>query len=216
MLTHITRNPYVSDLSFEISTTLKEIHSKRRSTRNFTGEQINPLIIENAIKIAGSAPSGANKQPWQFNIIGNDQLKEKFKSCALKEEEDFYINRPNMKWVKDLKHLHTNEDKSFLSKASHIICIFYQNSSSTTPQDKNYYAKESTGIATGMLISALHLCGVSTLTYTPRNMRFMNHLFDLDNSYKPYMAVIAGVAPTKLQVPQITKKTIEQIATFYP
>jgi len=216
MLENIARPQFNENLSHDISQALMEIAKKRRSTRNFTGELIPDNIIQNSIEIAGSAPSGANRQPWLFNVTKSTKGKQIIKEICEMEERDFYIHKPNKKWVEDLRPFHTNEDKSFLLDSSHIISIFYQNiNRDNLEAQKNYYAKESTGIACGMLINNLHLSGVSTLTYTPKRMQSMRKLFGLDNSWLPFMLVIAGIAPKSLEVPQMTKKSIDEICRFW-
>ncbi|MBD66046.1 MAG: nitroreductase family protein [Halobacteriovoraceae bacterium] len=212
MLSHIKRKKFQVEQSRAIAQELLDIFRARRSTRDFVSEKIDDEIIENAIRVAGTAPSGANKQPWHFVSVGDENIKSDLRLAAKKQELDFYINRPNQQWLKDLKHIHTNEDKEFLLHASHYICVFYRN---TDEEGKNYYAKESTGLATGMLISALHLSGVSCLTYTPKNMNFMRESLNLPKDFKPFMMIVAGIPPENLEVPVLKQKSLDQISDFY-
>ena len=210
MLEKKWKNNYCPKNSFQVSSTLLETYKKRRSTRAYSGEIIPEETIQNAIKIAGSAPSGANKQPWMFYSVSDLKSKNEIKALAEKEEIDFYQLKPNKTWIEDLKHLHTNEDKSFLSDASHLIPVFYKN---INPEDKskNYYAKESVGIATGFLLSALHLSGISTLTYTPKHMKFLKSYLDVPAEYHAFMVIVAGIPPKEYGVPTIEKKTLDDI-----
>lgn len=202
--------------SLEISKGLVSSFKKRRSTRVFTGQKIPEEIIDNAIRVAGLAPSGANKQPWHFAKISDKKTIKKVRVLSEKREREFYIEKPNQKWIDDLKHLNVSEDKSFLDNASHIIPVFYENSNIIDGEiSKNYYAKESVGIATGMLLSALHLTGVQTLTYTPTKMSFMRELLGLDKSFKVFMVIIVGISPGEYQVPDITKKSLSEISRTY-
>ncbi len=212
-----TKNTYQEQQAIETSQKLLSLYRKRRSTRFFTDQKIDQKIINNAIATAGSAPSGANRQPWLFCSVSCPQLKKQIRQLSEAEEENFYVKKPNKQWVKDLEFLHPKKEKPYLEYASHLILVFYKNQTITDEQEiqKNYYAKESTGIATGMLISALHLSGVSTLTYTPRRMKFMQELLEIDKSYIPFMLVVAGIAPEEFDVPMIKKKDLEQISKHY-
>ena len=216
MMDEIERKIYDHELSKNISNDLVKIFKKRRTIREYTGEKVNEEVIDNALRIAGSAPSGANKQPWLFCKISNKKIIHHIRLLSEHEEDDFYVKRPNYNWIEDLKHLHTNEDKKFLDNASHLIPIFYRNFDLLDGhKKKNYYAKESTGVAVGMLISALHLSGLATLTYTPKRMNYLKKLLNLDESYQSFMIVVVGVAPEKTQVPSITKKELSQISKSY-
>ncbi|MEE3077790.1 MAG: nitroreductase family protein [Bdellovibrionota bacterium] len=202
--------------SLEISKGLVSSFEKRRSTRVFSGQKIPEEIIDNAIRVAGLAPSGANKQPWHFAKISDKRTIKKVRELSEIREREFYIEKPNQKWIDDLKHLNVDEDKSFLDNASHIIPVFYENTSVIDGElSKNYYAKESVGIATGMLLSALHLTGVQTLTYTPIKMSFMRDFLGLDKSYKIFIVIIVGISPREYEVPDIVKKSINEISSIY-
>lgn len=216
MLKEIKRGSFDHNLAKNISHQLVGLFKKRRTIREYTGEKIDEEIIDNALHIAGSAPSGANKQPWLFCKVSDRELIRQIRILSEKEEEDFYVNKPNKKWINDLKHLHTNEDKKFLDNASHLIPIFYQNTENINgDKKKNYYAKESTGLAAGMLISALHLSGLATLTYTPKRMNYIKNILDIDPSYNAFMIVVVGISPEKVSVPVITKKSLEDISRSY-
>ncbi len=217
MLETYTKNKFNEDRSLKISHDLVNIAKKRRTTRVFTGEVVSDELIDNAIRIAGLAPSGANKQPWFFCKISDASLKREIRLLSEKREREFYIEKPNKKWIEDLKQFHTSEDKSFLESASHLIPIFYKNTEVDKDGDvsKNYYAKESTGLACGMLINTLHLIGLQTLTYTPTKMTFLRDLLQLHKSYVPFMMIVIGVAPDRYEVPKISKKSLSDISKSY-
>lgn len=216
MMEQRERKQFDEKLSLNISQKLVSLFRKRRTTRSFNGDLIPEEIINNAIEIAASAPSGANKQPWLFCKVSDPLLKHKIRLLSEGVEYDFYKKRPNKTWLKDLEHLHTNENKSFIDQASHLVIIFYKNMEKNKDEiSKNYYAKESTGIATGMLLSSLHLSGINTLTYTPKNMQYLNELLDIDKDYRSMMIVVCGIAPEKYQVPVINKKGFEEVCKIY-
>lgn len=216
MLEEIERNEFDHNLSLNISQKLVRLFKKRRTTRTYSGEKIPEEIIDNAIQVAASAPSGANKQPWLFCKVSDPILKNYIRVLSEEVELDFYKNKPNQKWLKDLSHLHTNEDKSFINDASHLIIIFYKNIDKSNGEvSKNYYAKESTGIATGMLLSSLHLSGINSLTYTPKNMHYLNDALEIDKEYRAMMIVVAGIAPKQYQVPLIDKKGFDEVCKSF-
>ena len=189
----------------------------RRSIRSFNKSKINNDIIKNAILAAGSAPSGANLQPWHFVVIKDKKIKKKIKIAAEKEEYDFYNYKAPIKWLEALKPLGTNSNKDFIEKAPILIAIFEEKFSlDTNVKIKNYYVKESVGIATGILISSLHYSGLSMLTHTPSPMTFLNKILKRPNNEKPFVLLIVGLPKKNCEVPYFAtqKKTIEQISTW--
>ncbi len=211
------KNKFDLDRTQEISKELVQIFKKRRTTRIYEGFTVPDEIIDRALEIAGSAPSGANKQPWLFCKISSGDQKREIRQLSEVREKEFYVDKPNFKWLADLKQFNTDENKGFLENASHLIPVFYKNSEilDCGERSKNYYAKESTGIACGMLISALHLFGLQTLTYTPSKMSFMREYLGIDSSYISFMMIVVGVAPQKYLVPDIKKKTLSEISKNY-
>lgn len=203
----------------EVSMNLLKIMSTRRSIRSFSSRPVAPEILENAVKIAASAPSGANRQPWFFAIIKNAEMKERIREAAEKVEHEFYHEKAPRTWLEDLKPFGTNHEKAYLKDASALIAVFSRtcldNDSSPDTRLRTYYPIESTGIATGFLISALHQAGVATLTHTPKPMFFLNHLLGLDNTYRPFMIVVAGYTKTSTKVPDIRRKPFEAVARNY-
>lgn len=214
--TYQTQN-YNSNDSLSVSETLMDLFRRRRSIRHFSDQKVDPQVVLNCIQVAGLAPSGANKQPWSFCLIENDNLKAEIRNLAEKEEQDFYLRRKPSKWLNDLKHLHTDENKSCLTEAQFLIPVFSRGYEKGEDQETNpnYYAKESVGIATGFLISALHLSGLSTLTYTPSRMNFLPTHLERPKNEKLFMVLLAGLPATEAQVPVISKKALDQIVKTY-
>ena len=191
--------------------------SKRRTIRHFSEQKVSREIIENCIKAAGTAPSGANKQPWMFAVVENPEIKTKVRNAAEKEEELFYTKRATKSWLEDLKQFGTTSHKPYLETAPYLIAIFYKTYEECyNEKSKTYYAKESTGIATGMLITALHNCGLATLTHTPSPIAFLNEVLDIPScQYKPFLLLVTGHPHREAQVPKISKKAIDEISRFY-
>jgi iodotyrosine deiodinase len=190
--------------------------SKRRTVREFSSEEMPIKVIENCIKAAGSAPSGANKQPWHFVIVKNAEVKKKIRIEAEKEEQEFYNGRATEEWLKDLEPFETNEQKPFLEEAPYLIAIFEEKYSvdENGEQHKNYYTKESVGIATGILITALHNTGLATLTHTPSPMNFLNKILDRPKNEKPFLLLVVGHPKKGIKVPNIKRKELNQITTI--
>lgn len=211
-------SPYVNpNLSQDISSKLLEIFKRRRTIRHFSSETPPEEILLHAIQIAGLAPNGANKQPWSFALIQSPEIKKKIQEMAEEREQVFYNEMTHIKWHEDLKPLHTEEKKPFLTEAPYLIPIFYQpySLSETGEKQNHYYVKESVGIATGLLISALHLCGLSLLTYTPTKMQFLTELLGRPKEERVFMLLAVGYARKEALVPRISKKTMEQILTLF-
>ena len=173
--------------------------SQRRSVRDFDNKSFDINIINNAILAAGTAPSGANLQPWHFVIIKNKDIKKKIKIAAEKEEIEFYNSKAPQEWLDALKPLGTDPKKDFLEKAPYLIAIFEKKFSLNGNQKvKNYYVRESVGIATGILISCLHLSGLAMLTHTPSPMTFLNKILKRPSNEKPFVLLVVGY-PDKTQ-----------------
>jgi len=194
-----------------------ETLARRRSVRDFSDKAVDREIIENAVKAAASAPSGANKQPWHFVIVETSEVKKLIRKAAEAEEQEFYNGRAPQSWLDDLKVFETDEHKPFLETAPYLIAVFLQRN--TIDEDgvkhKNYYMPESVGIATGMLISALHFSGLATLTHTPSPMKFLNEILDRPSNEKPYMLMVTGYPADKATVPDIHRKPFEEVASFF-
>jgi nitroreductase len=189
---------------------------RRRTVREFSGRHVPREVIENCLLAAGTAPNGANRQPWHFVVVGNPGIKKQIREAAEKEEKEFYQHRAPQDWLDALAHLGTAEHKPFLEIAPYLIVIFAQ-SYELTPAGKklkNYYVQESVGIATGFLINALHYSGLVTLTHTPSPMGFLNNILKRPENERPYLILITGYPAEGTKIPDIEKKTLAEIATF--
>jgi nitroreductase len=190
----------------------------RRSCRYFIEKAVPREVITNALLAAGTAPSGANHQPWHFAVIGSPEKKRALRAAAEAEEQSFYDSKASAEWLEALAPLGTNADKPYLETAPWLIAIFAQRRGGLHPGDdkQNYYVNESVGIATGLLIAALHDAGLATLTHTPNPMKFLNRLCDRPPNEKPVMLLVVGHAAPDARVPvhAIIKKPLEQISSW--
>ena len=195
-----------------------DLIKKRRSVRDFKNDVINFEIIKNAILAAGTAPSGANLQPWHFVVIKNRSIKKKIRLAAEIEEKEFYEKKAPQEWLDALKPLGTDKNKSFLEEAPYLIAVFEKkNSIKNNKKIKNYYVKESVGIATGILISCLHFSCLSILTHTPSPMNFLNSILKRPNNEKPFVLLIVGKPKDYCEIPIFAtrKKSFNKIATEF-
>lgn len=203
----------------EISRRMQEFCAElreRRTVRDYATEPVPRELIEQAILAAGSAPSGANRQPWHFVVVGDPALKRRIREGAEIEERDFYEHRAPPDWLEALAPLGTTADKPFLETAPWLIAVFSQKHA-VAPDGrrlKNYYPIESTGIATGFLIAALHRAGLATLTHTPSPMKFLNEILGRPVDEKPFLLLVVGYPAQGAQVPDIRRKALEEIVTF--
>lgn len=190
---------------------------RRRTVRNFSDRPVPVDIIENCIAAAALAPSGANQQPWTFAVVSDPAMKERIHREAEKVEQAFYAKEATRPWVRALAHLGTDAHKPFLKIAPYLIVIFAQRHgyNAQGEKKKHYYVHESVGIATGMLITALHNAGLVSLTYTPAKMAFLNRLLSRPANEKPFMILVAGYPAEKTTVPDLDKKSLEQVAVFF-
>ncbi|WP_226646972.1 nitroreductase family protein [Microbulbifer variabilis] len=189
---------------------------RRRSVRDFSTEPVPREVIEDAVRAAGSAPSGANRQPWHFVVVESAEIKRRIRLAAEEEEREFYQRRASEEWLNALEPLGTDAHKPFLETAPYLIAIFLKKFSNAENGErlKNYYTAESVGIATGMLIAALHNAGVATLTHTPSPMKFLNEILGRPVQEKPYMILVAGLPAEGAQVPAIGRKPLDEIVDF--
>ena len=191
---------------------------KRRSVRDFKKNTFDFDLIKNAILAAGTAPNGANLQPWHFVIIKNKLIKKKIRIAAEEEEEEFYKNKAPKEWLDALRPLGTDKNKSFLEDAPYLIAIFEKKFSLKNKiKIKNYYVKESVGIATGILISCLHFSGLSMLTHTPSPMIFLNKILKRPNNEKPFVLLVVGKPKDNCVIPVFAekKKGFSKISTIF-
>jgi nitroreductase len=189
---------------------------RRRSVRQFSSRQVAPEIIQDCLRIAGSAPSGANMQPWHFVVVSNPELKRQIRAAAEEEERIFYRERAPKEWLDALAPLGTDENKPYLETAPYLIVVFGQ-THGVMPDGrkvKNYYVSESVGIATGMLIAAIHMSGLIALTHTPSPMGFLNRILDRPSHERPFVVLVVGHPAKDACVPDISKKLIPEFVTF--
>lgn len=189
---------------------------RRRTVRDFSDRPVPRDIVEECLLAAGTAPNGANRQPWRFVVVGDAALKKEIRREAEIEERAFYSGKAPREWLDALEHLGTDEHKPFLEDAPWLIVIFAERYE-LAPDGrklKNYYVSESVGIATGILITALHHAGLVTLTHTPSPMTFLNDLLDRPDNERPFLILVVGYPKEDATVPEITKKPIDDIAVF--
>lgn len=190
---------------------------KRRSVRHFSDKPVAIEVIENIIKAASTAPSGANKQPWTFCVVKNSELKKKIRKAAEKEEKRSYNERMSDEWLEDLKHLGTDDNKPFIEVAPYLIIAFKRPFEYGPNGEKlqNYYVNESVGLACGFLISAIHNAGLVTLTHTPSPMRFLEKILDRPANERAFLLLPVGYAAEKAYVPDIQRKSLDEVIKIY-
>ena len=190
--------------------------ARRRTVREFSDRPVPRDIIETALKTAGTAPSGANLQPWHFVVVSNADTKQKIRGAAEAEEREFYEHRASPEWLAALEPLGTDSSKPFLETAPYLIAVFLQKYGRLEDgrKVKHYYPMESTGLATGMLITALHRAGLATLTHTPSPMKFLNQILGRPVSERPFLLLVVGYPADDAQVPDISRKNLDDFTTF--
>jgi nitroreductase len=200
----------------ERATAFRDRMKSRRTVRHFSTRAVPREVIEQCLLAAGGAPSGANLQPWHFVVVGDPDVKRRIREAAEEEEREFYAHRAPQEWLDALAPLGTDANKPFLEDAPYLIAIFAQ-SYGVLPDGrkvKNYYVQESVGIATGMLITAIHLAGLASLTHTPSPMGFLNEILQRPANEKPFLLLVTGYPAGDAMVPDIGKKPLAEIATF--
>jgi nitroreductase len=188
----------------------------RRTVRDFSDRSVPVDIIEDALRAASTAPSGANLQPWHFCVVSGAKTKKRIRAAAEVEEREFYEHRASPEWLKALEPLGTDSDKPFLETAPFLIAVFLQKFGELPDGSKvkHYYPVESTGIATGILITALHMAGLATLTHTPSPMKFLNEILGRPASERPFLLLVVGYPAEDALVPDIKRKALGEYASF--
>lgn len=186
-----------------------ESMATRRTIREFSSDPVPFELIENAVRAAGTAPSGANLQPWRFVIIEDAERKHALRTAAEEEERAFYGSRASVEWLEALEPLGTDWHKEFLETAPYVIAVMEVHKGPNSPRP--YYAKESVGIAVGFLLAALHQAGLATLTHTPSPMRFLNEVLDRPREERAFVLVPVGYPAPEAEVPDISRKPAEEI-----
>ena len=186
--------------------------NRRRTVRDFSSEQVPIELIEKAIMTAGTAPSGANLQPWRFVVVRDAEIKKKIREAAEKEEYESYHGRMSEKWLRRLTVLGTDEHKPFLEIAPFLIVVFRINSITENGEtEPTYYSQESVGIAVGMLLAALHNAGLATLTHTPSPMKFLQEILKRPKNEVPFVLIPVGYPAKNAKVPNIKRKELSEI-----
>lgn len=190
--------------------------SSRRSVRHFSHEEVPQELVEELIRTAGTAPSGANKQPWRFVAVNDPSIKREIRLAAEEEERQFYEKRANPKWLDDLRHLGTDDHKPFLEDAPWLIVVFRVMKDEEPDEqigatNQVYYVAESVGIAVGLLLAAAQNAGLATLTHTPSPMKFLSRILKRPNHERPFLLIPVGYPADDCLVPDITKKPLSEI-----
>lgn len=189
----------------------------RRSVREFSNKPVPREVIENLIRSASTAPSGAHKQPWTFCVVSNPEIKSKIREAAEKEEYESYNGRMSDSWLEDLKPMATNWQKPFLEIAPYLIIVFKKAYEIGENGEKlnNYYVNESVGLAAGMLITAIHDAGLVTLTHTPSPMNFLSKILERPVNERPFLLLPVGYEADEVYVPDNRRKDLDEVAVFY-
>lgn len=193
-----------------------QLMSRRRTVRDFSPRELPQGVLENALKAAGSAPSGANMQPWHFVVVQDSAVKKRIREAAEAEERELYTHRASDEWLQALAPLGTDANKAFLQHAPALIAIFLKKFTldESGRKHKNYYTAESVGIATGILITALHNAGLATLTHTPSPMKFLSQILERPDYERPYLLLVCGYPSDDATVPDIKRRPLDEIVTF--
>lgn len=190
--------------------------NRRRSLRFFSDKEVPREVIENIIKTASTAPSGAHQQPWTFCVIGSADIKSKIREAAEKEEYENYHGRMTERWLKDLEPFGTDHIKPFLEIAPWLIVVMKRSYELVDGEKKNnYYATESVGLATGFLLAAIHNAGLVALTHTPSPMNFLSNVLDRPANEKPFLLIPVGYPAENAEVPILDRKGLAEMAAFY-
>jgi len=198
------------------ATAFRQYAARRRTVREYSDRPVPRSVIEECIRAAGTAPSGANHQPWRFVVVSDPKVKARIRVAAEQEERAFYRGGAPQEWLDALAALGTDEHKPFLETAPYLIAIFAERYMLRPDggKVKNYYVQESVGIATRILITGLHHAGLATLTHTPSPMNFLNEILDRPSNERPFLLLVTGYPAGDARVPAITRKPLEEIATF--
>lgn len=207
---------YPLDEMLKRAAAFREMMQRRRTVRQFSGRPVPREIIADCLLAAGSAPSGANMQPWHFVVVSDAEVKRRIRAAAEKEEQEFYHGRAPQEWLEALAPLGTDEHKPYLENAPYLIVIFAKSFGTLADgrKVKNYYVTESVGIATGMLITAIHHAGLASLTHTPSPMGFLNDILGRPQNERAYLILVVGYPAPEAVVPAISKKTLQDFVTF--
>lgn len=191
--------------------------NRRRTVRDFSDKPVDIRVIENLLRAASTAPSGAHKQPWTFCVVSNPELKKQIREAAEKEEYESYHGRMTPEWLEDLRPLQTDWKKPFLEVAPYLIVVFkkaYDILPDGTKKN-NYYVNESVGLACGFLLAAIHHAGLCALTHTPSPMNFLSKILDRPENERPFLLIPVGYSAKETYVPKLKRKELKEIAAYY-
>jgi nitroreductase len=213
-------HPIIFDNDNALLTASEKLNSEmqgRRSVRKFSDKPIPKEVIDNLLRIAASAPSGAHKQPWTFCVIAKEGLKARIREAAEKEEYTNYHGRMSEEWLEDLKKFGTDWHKDFLTTAPYLVVVFKKSYDleSDGGKAKNYYVSESVGIACGFLLSAIHQLGLVSLTHTPSPMNFLGELLKRPSNEKAYLLIPVGYAADDATIPNLDRKALSEVMVNY-
>lgn len=192
---------------------------RRRSLRHFSTRSFPLEVLKRCIQSAGSAPSGAHKQPWSFCVVSDPALKKQIRTAAEKEEYTNYHGRMSERWLEDLAPLGTHWKKPFLEEAPYLVVVFkraYEERGPQAEKQKNYYVNESVGLACGFFLVAVHKAGLVALTHTPSPMGFLSRILQRPENERPFLLIPVGYAAEKAKVPALRRKDLKEMAYFYP
>ena len=208
--------PYSREEMGRRAASFRDYMQRRRSVRRFSSKHVPRKVIEDCLLTAGSAPSGANKQPWHFVAVSDAAMKRQIRQVAEKEEYEFYHGLAGDEWLGALSCLGTNHEKPFLEEAPYLIVIFGQSWGVLEDgrKAKHFYVSQSVGIATGLLLAAIHNAGLVGLPYTPSRMGFLRELLGREENERPFLVLVVGYPAEGVMVPELERKRLDQIATF--
>lgn len=207
---------YDAETSLKAATEFHEFMEKRRTVREFSDKPVDRKVIEEIIMAASTAPSGAHKQPWTFCAVQSADIKSKIREAAEKEEYDNYHGRMSERWLKDLEPFGTDHIKPFIEIAPWLIVVFKRSYELVEGKKiNNYYSNESVGLATGMLLTAIHQAGLCSLTHTPSPMNFLAKVLNRPENEKAFLLIPVGYPPEGIQVPDLDRKGLDDVAVFY-
>ena len=204
-----------AETALERSRAFLALMQTRRSIRHFSPDPVAPELIENAIRTAGSAPSGANQQPWTFVVITSEETKRAIREAAEREEELLYRERASEEYLEAIRPIGTNAVKPHVTDAPVLIVVFEQPwRLEDGEKKKHYYVRESVGIAVGLMLASLHAAGLATLTHAPSPMGFLKDILGRPENERPFLLIPVGYPAADAEVPALTKKSLEEIAVF--
>lgn len=221
----MTRHPFIKykgvqfeeDEMLDRSRSFFEFMDKRRSIRHFSDKPVPLEVVENAIRVANTAPSGAHKQPWTYCVVSDPELKTEIRELAEKEEYESYQNRMSEEWLRDLEPIGTDHNKPFLEIAPYLVVVFKKvfDRSDEGEKQTNYYVNESVGISVGMLLTAIHYSGLVALTHTPSPMNFLQNLLKRPDNERTYLLIPVGYPAENAQIPNLKRKELGEITKHY-